>query len=276
MAQDQQPPVQYNYPQPPAPIQSANSGYAEQRPGCSGCGWGIAGAFGCLALLVLPIVVLILAGTLTVNGIIGGIRDIFNPQPQSAQVITTQTIITGIQPMGQLVSISAQLAKADILVGIQQGALNACGFSANHVAQGTVEAGIDLSNITEDNIQYDVLTNTYRLRLPAAQLTSCRVDFIRQYDRSTTACAVDWDEARLLANFGALVEFRDDSLEGEITARAEREARMVLGNFVSLLTGAQVEIVFEGSDTAILPPSCQPEIPQGWSYDETTRQWTKG
>jgi hypothetical protein len=275
MAQDQQPPVQYTYPQPPAPIQPSDGGYTEQRSGCSGCAWGIGGAFGCMVLLILPFVVLILAGTLTINGIIGGIRDIFNPQPQSAQVITTQTIITGIQPMGQLVSISAQLAKADIQVGIQQGALNACGFSANHVAQGTVEAGIDLANISADNITYDALTNTYRLILPAAQLTSCRVDFIRQYDRSTTACAVDWDEARLLANFRALVEFRDDSLEGEITARAEREARMVLGNFVNLLTGAQVEIVFEASDTAVLPPSCQPEIPQGWSFDETTRQWTK-
>jgi hypothetical protein len=112
----------------------------------------------------------------------------FKPQPPTAKVFSTQTIVNGIQPMGQLVSVSAQLAKADIYVGVKQGALNACGFSANHVAQGTVEAGIDLAQISDGDIVFDEKSNTFTITLPAPQLTSCRIDFIRQYQRSTTTC----------------------------------------------------------------------------------------
>ena len=95
---------------------------------------------GCLALLLLPLLVALLVGGVTLNSLVSNITGIISARPPVASVISTQTIVNGIQPMGQLVSVSAQLAKADIAIGIQQGSLNACGFSANHVAQGTVEA----------------------------------------------------------------------------------------------------------------------------------------
>lgn len=247
------------------------------RRGCSGCAWGVAGALGCLGLLILPIIVLLLAGTITLNGLISGIQNTFNVKPSAAEVISSQTIVTGIQPLGQLVSVSAQLAKADIFVGVQAGALNACGFSANHVAQGAVEAGIDLTQITEANVQYDALTNTYSITLPPAELTSCRIDFIRQYDRSVTACAVDWDEARLLANYQALIDFRNDAVEGGVLGRAQTEARIALGNFVTALTGARVNILFQAAEAAPdIPASCQPDIPAGWTFDAIQNAWVKG
>jgi hypothetical protein len=246
------------------------------RRGCSGCVWGVAGAMGCLFLLILPIVVLLLLGTITVNGLLGGIQNVFTPKPAVATVFSTQTIVTGIQPMGQLVSVSSQLAKADIAIGIQQGTFNACGFSANHVAQGTVEAGIDLTKIGATDVQYDATNNTYTVLLPAAELTSCRIDFIRQYERSLTACPVDWDEARLLAQYEALNGFKTDAVEGGILKRAESEARGVIGNFVTALTGAKVEIVFKTVDgPAVLPSSCVPEVPQGWTYDAAKQAWIK-
>lgn len=228
-------------------------------------------------LIFLVAIVWIISSIVTgsIYSLFYGIRSIFTVPPDSASVVATQTIVTGIQSMGQLVSISAQLAKADIGVSVERGAMNVCGFSANHVAQGTVEAGINLAAITEGNIQHDETTNTYHITLPAAQLTSCRVDFIRQYDRSTTACVTDWDEARLLANYLTLVEFRNDSLEGGITTRAEREAREVLSRFVNLLTASAVEIVFEPTNDTLIPPSCAPDIPQGWSYNEEAKRWVK-
>jgi len=270
-------------PPPPPPMTGAvlptDAIYDEPpRRGCSGCAWGVGGALGCLGLLILPIVVLLLMGTITVNGLIGSVQNVFSPRPPVAAVMSSQTILTGIQPMGQLVSISAQLAKADIFVGVQQAALNACGFSANHVAQGAVEAGIDLTKVTEANIRYDATTNTYTITLPPAELTSCRIDFIRQYDRSLTACSVDWDEARLLANYQALNEFRMDAIEGGVLTRAENEARITLGNFVTALTGARVTIVFQAAEsTPDAPPaSCQPEVPVGWAFDTTKNAWVKG
>ncbi|MBZ0289450.1 MAG: DUF4230 domain-containing protein, partial [Anaerolineae bacterium] len=246
------------------------------RQGCSGCAWGVGGALGCLLLLILPVVVLLLMGVITVNGLLSGVQNVLSPKPAVATVFSTQTIVTGIQPMGQLVSVSSQLAKADIAIGVQQGALNACGFSANHVAQGTVEGGIDLTKISDTDVQYDAANNTYTVLLPAPQVTSCRIDFIRQYERSLTACPVDWDEARLLAQYEALNAFRTDAVEGGILQRAEQEARIVIANFVAALTGAKVQIVFKsGEGQAFLPPSCVPEVPPGWSYDATTKSWTQ-
>jgi Protein of unknown function (DUF4230) len=265
---EQSPPAQ----PPEMLILPTNSPPPAQR---SGCFWGIAGAAGCLLVLLLPIIVLLLVGGLTINSLVSGITGIFTARPPVASVISSQTIVTSIQPMGQLVSVSAQLAKADISIAIQQGALDACSFSANHVAQGTIEAGIDLTKLSEADVQYDQISNTYTVTLPAAQLTSCRIDFIRQYERSLTACPVDWDEARLLANYEAINEFRNDSVEGGIIDRAEREAQITLGNFIHLLTGATVNIVFKSESSAAFPTSCIPDIPEGWVLDEATYTWSK-
>lgn len=248
----------------------------ETRPTRSGCLWGIGGAVGCLLLVLVIPVTLVLLGVTTFSGLLGSLGGVFGAgAPASATVISTQTIVQGIQPMGQLVSVSAQLAKADVLVKVYQGAFGACGFSANHVAQGAVEAGIDLTQISAADLRYDATRGVYVLMVPEPQLTSCRVDYIRQYDRSFTTCAVDWDEARLLANYMALTQFRDDAIEGGILTRAEAETQLVLGNFVRLLTGHPVEVLFRQPEATVVPPSCQPEMPQNWGYDPNSNVWRK-
>ncbi len=248
----------------------------ETRPTRNGCLWGIGGAVGCLLLLLVIPVTLVLLGVTSFSGLLGSLGGLFGAgAPVTANIISSQTIVQGIQPMGQLVSISAQLAKADVQVRIYQGAFGSCSFNANHVVQGAVEAGIDLTRISAADLRYDAAREVYVLMVPQPQLTSCRVEYIRQYDRSFTTCAVDWDEARLLANYMALSQFRDDAVEGGILARAEAETQLVLGNFVRLLTGHQVEIVFLQPENAVVPPSCQPEMPQNWSYDPNTGVWRK-
>ncbi len=251
-----------------------------ERPGRSGCFGFVAGAGGCAVLIVVVIAVLLALGVTSVNSVIGSIGGLFglgaSAPPPVATVLSSRTLVQGIQPLGQLVSVSSQLAKADVYVGVGQGALNACGFSANHVVQGAVEAGIDLTQIREENIRYDEARDMYIVTVPAPQLTSCRVDFIRQYDRSFTTCAVDWDEARLLANYEALVDFREDAIEGGILSRAETETRLVLGNFIRLLTNKRVEIIFEqATEEAAYPASCTPEVPQGWIFVPENNHWTK-
>ena len=260
----------------PAPVEPVDEAPPERR-GCSGCGLLLTGAGGCVLLILVILAASVLLGITSVNGILGGIGSIVSgaAPPPRASINSTQTLVQGIQPLGQLVSVSTQLAKADISVGVQQGVLNACGYSANHVAQGAVEAGIDLTGITEDDIRYDAARETYVVTVPAPQLTSCRVDYIRQYDRSTTACAVDWDEARLLANYTSLIDFRDDAVEGGILTRAELETRIVLGNFVEMVTGTNVEIIFEPPTEPVFPPSCQPDFPAGWFQDPATGMWVR-
>jgi hypothetical protein len=229
-------------------------------------------------LLAVIIVALFLAPTLIgvniLSAIVDTARNLVNP-PTIAHVDSRGTIISGIQSIGQLVSISVQLAEPEISVGVQQGGLNACGYLAAHVAQGTIEGGIDLTQITDESIDYDPVAEVYTIYLPAPQLTSCRIDFIRQYNRSTTICNVDWDGARVIAGYKALTGFRDDALEGGILERAKIEARLVIGNFASALNGNRVHIEFDETATTALPASCVPPIPEGWTYLEATDEWVK-
>lgn len=252
----------------------------------SSCGTLALGGVGCGFILVVAFAVLMVTGGVSLSNLLSSFQlgNILNSAsslvatanvPPRAQIDQSQTILVNVQPLGQLVSVSSQLAQADVRVGVAQGALNACGFSANHVVQGAVEAGIDLTQISADDISYDSATNTYTLTLPYPQLTSCHIDYIRQYDRSFTTCNVDWDEARLLANYSSLISFRDQSLEGGILERAAAEARLVLGNFVQIATDATVNIVFEPPTENSLPATCNPDVPRSWQIDPITGQWVK-
>jgi hypothetical protein len=229
---------------------------------------------GCAALIILPIVAIIITGGSILNSLTNAINNIFNP-PTTAQIYDSNTIVQLVVPLGQLVSVEMQLAKADITVNIQSGALNACGHSGIHVAQGAVQAGIDLLSFDEQDVIYDQETNTYTITLPAPQLTSCRIDYIRQYDQSTTVCGIDWDEVRQLAQFQAMNGFREDSISGGILERAEKNSETVMANFVQALTRSNVSIVFEEPESLIVPQSCVSQLPAGWVFNLEDNQWRK-
>lgn len=253
------------------------------RAGNRGCGILALGVTGCLLMVAAGILVLLLTGAVTVGGLINSFQlgPLLNTLsaasgPAQAVVDPARTILNGIQPLGQLVSVSAQLASADVRVSVAQGALNACGFSASHVAEGAIEAGIDLTGVSEDDIRFDAATDTYTITVPYPTLTSCRIDDIRQYERSFTTCNVDWDEARRLAGVAALGSFRDEALEGGILERAASDARLVLGNFVQVVSGANVRVEFAPPPAeAALPASCVPQAPPGWLQDPASGTWTR-
>lgn len=247
--------------------------------------WGFnEAALGCLALtgiivliVVTGVTVSILSGVWTFKGVITSIGGFFG-QPTTAEVIPSRTIVTSLQPLGQLVSISVEVAKADIGVSVYTGGINLCGHSANHVAQGVIEAGVDITRIEEDSISYNEATDTYTLTLPPPNITSCRIEYIRQYERSggTVVCGADWDAVRLLAQHQALSSFSADTIEGGILSRAERETTMLMQSFVKALTGSEVRVVYSNRDAEVtLPPSCQPQLPSGWTFDEAQNSWVK-
>lgn len=248
----------------------------EAVPRQQGGSWGCARVVIVLALIAAALTaVLILSTQFTLGGLVSGLTTLLAPGPAQITVVPSQTIINSIQPMGQLVSISVQLAKADIEVSISQGLLGASSFSTSHVAQGTIEAGIDLTRLSVSDVAYDAASNTYILTLPPAQLTGCHVDYIRQYAYSGTILPVDRDQARQLAEYTAVIEFRDDALESGILSRAEEQARLVFANLVGALTGSKTEIVFNRAVQLPLPPSCEPDPPGNWSYDPATQTWTQ-
>ncbi|MBZ0300727.1 MAG: DUF1232 domain-containing protein, partial [Anaerolineae bacterium] len=107
--------------------------------------WGCFATTGFLALLVfLGITISILSGVMTFNNLVSSFGN-FLGQPTTATVVSSRTIVSSLQPLGQLVSISAEVAKADIGVSVHTGGINLCGHSANHVAQGAIEAGVDIT-----------------------------------------------------------------------------------------------------------------------------------
>lgn len=236
---------------------------------------GIIALGGCLVLVVVILAVCVVLGVTSVDRIVSGIGGMFGAaSPARATVLSSQTIVESILPLGQLVTVSAQFAKVNVNVSVNQGVLNMCSYNVNHAVQGTIEAGVDVTKISEDALHYDAASETYTLTLPATQLTSCRIDYIQQYDWSVNACNPDWDGTRLLANYQTLTKFRDDAVEGGILKRAELEARLVLGGLVRLLTGHPVVITYEQT-AAPMPSSCAPEAPQGWTYDSTGNFWSR-
>jgi len=246
--------------------------------------WGCLGASGCLALVALVLIVPAILTAGTVGGgfllIQNAVGSIFGEaQPPRASVTASQTIVNQVRPLGQLVSTSAQVAKADVYVGIQQGRFNACNHSANHVAAATIRAGVDMYEVTEDSVTYNPETDTYTLTLPPPIITSCSLDSIDQYERrlAVPTCAVDWDDARQIAQYEALAEFRDDALEGGLLETAEREADFALSSFVRALTGSTVDVRFAETDMTMAErgENCNPAPPRDWEIDPETGAWVR-
>ncbi|MBZ0299925.1 MAG: hypothetical protein K8J31_09300, partial [Anaerolineae bacterium] len=101
---------------------------------------------------------------------------------------------------------------------------------------------------------------------------------IRQYERNGggVACPVDWDTIRLLAQYEATHLFAADTIEAGILDRAERETTLLMQSFVSALTGSDVRVTYQQADAEpTLPPSCQPQLPQGWTFDTEMNSWVK-
>lgn len=270
-------------PQRPPNLPPSGYGERDENP-AQRAAWGIAGAGGCLVVLL----VIVLIGAVLTAGTVGGglllvrgaLGSIFSGgEPPRAGVTSSQTIVTQVRPLGQLVSIRADYAKADIEVSIQQGQFQACNHTANHVAAARIEAGIDLYEIGEESVTYDAATDTYTLTVPQPIITSCSMEFIDQYTRrlNIPTCSVDWDDARQIAQYTALIDLRQEAVEGGLLEQARRQTDFALTSFVQALTGSNVVVQFEAgtpTDEEIFA-NCNPQPPRDWQQDTATGEWVK-
>ena len=125
-----------------------------------------------------------------------------------ASVELSDLMAHSVQPVGHLVTASNPV-DTKVKVGIKAGLFNLCDASVDHDVEGTIEAGVDLSQVQGSNFTHDLFTNSWTLQLGPAQVTSCRIDYIRQTGHSRSICRQDWDEYRLLAETVVLPEFRN-------------------------------------------------------------------
>jgi len=213
--------------------------------------------------------------------ILNGIAGIFNFTlfPSETTVTSTPAVVKSIKPLGQLVTVNAQFAIANIEVSTRYGVANVCYIGALHVAQGNVEAGIDLIGFNEEDVTFDAQNDQYTIRIPKPNLTGCYLDPIATsaYHNwgATVACPANWDEMRRIASYEAINKFRDSAIEGGLLDRAQEQADLVISNFVSSLTGKAVKIEFVEPEGVNYPASCMPTPPDPWIYNEDEKRWER-
>jgi hypothetical protein len=251
---------------------------AEGRSGGAGRGACLVMAGMSLVCLGIPcaiVIYVLVTGVNTIGGIFEDLVNIFRGEPESASVVSTATIVQSIRAQGTYTAFSTSLARSDVSVSVRSGLRNVCGYNASHNAEGTIEAGVDLSRLTPEDVTYNELTQTFTITLPPPQLTNCLISTITQYHISQTFCEVDEDGTRQLAQYVALTGFRDDALEAGILERAEEEMLSRLPQLFELTSGgATVRVQFSDQEPP-LPATCNPSVPPDWAYNEEQDRWQR-
>lgn len=234
-----------------------------QRRGCSGCTWGVAGAFGCFSLLALPIVVALVLGVTTLSSIVSGVTSIFNPPPPTL-VFNMTTILEKIQDMSMLTTTRYNYSGIVTVQTDMPALLNSLyGRQLMMVAVGSVTAGIDLSKLTEADMANNdgVLT----LNLPAPTLQDC---FLNEQDTEIVersggpfSGATGRDNLDVESRRYAVRQFRDKALESGILNEVKLQSQIALAQFIGALqvnSIREVRISFaDPLPDALLPQSCQ-------------------
>lgn len=193
--------------------------------------------------------------------------------------IPPSRILKGIQESMQLITAKAELAAVGIEVRYR--ANFPCEYSAKHAAVGVIEAGIDLEQIDEDSISFNVFENSYTISAPAPAISSCRIEEIDQYIQqgggTATCFANEWMDMIDIARHLAMHRFVKQVREDDTLERAGKHAEFVLGNLIRELTGSRVHIEFaEAPEEPILPESCQPKLPLQWKpVDDKELIWIR-
>jgi hypothetical protein len=110
------------------------------------------------------------------GGLYAGYR-LFRPKPPTEARVSTQVILTALHDRGFLVS---QTYMFDTPVTIDRSSGNALKdffFGQTIEARGTMEVnlGVDLANMTADDVTLDDTSNTITVRIPSATLFNARL-----------------------------------------------------------------------------------------------------
>lgn len=136
------------------------------------------------------------------------------------------------------------------------------GDSVVMVTVGVIEAGIDVSQISQDDILFDETSNTLTLRLPYPSLQSCFLDENQSYivERNTALFGVPLANLEDAIRQNALIDYRDRAIEEGILATAQVEAERVMREFLSLILNPETVLLIQFEApvaNAPLPATCQ-------------------
>lgn len=228
----------------------------------SGCAWFLLGALGCLTLPLVALLVVIIMGLNTVGGVLDGVRSIFDPPPPVYNFYSPALVLDRVQSLSQLTVtrynfsnvVHTEREMPYVLSALYRDRLAM-------VIVGHVNAGIDLSLMTEADIRSDGETLT--LRLPAPALQDCFLNERGSYviSRETGLFTSGAPQLDLEARRFAVHEFREAALEDGILERVNEQAQATLTGFLNAFApadGQPIRIVTTPPDPlAAHPASCR-------------------
>jgi hypothetical protein len=160
----------------------------------------------------------------------------------------TPLLLRQVQTLSDLVTVKYVLEKVEVWDDPPPAVLSL--FSGDNrillLAQGTVKAGIDLSQIKPGDVQ--IRDKSIRIRLPAAQVTDCYLNDkeTKVIERSTGLFrSFDKDLEQKIRNT-VLDDMRRDALRGGIRAEADDRARKQLASLFTVMGFEKVEFVLSG------------------------------
>lgn len=193
--------------------------------------------------------------------------------------ISPRTIMSGIRSLGRLITVEQQFAIVDIVV--RDPAPLGCAYTAQHIAKGVIEAGIDLFAMDEGNVQRNLFGYPEKVIAPYPAISSCRIEYFSQYNRrggGTASCfANNWDAMSDIGRHLAMEQLVKEASDSDILERAEWQTTLVLNNFLSELIGRRIEIEYQDAPAEmIIPPSCRVDPPANWvPHDQNKVNWKR-
>ena len=169
----------------------------------------------------------------------------------------TPMLLQQVQTLSELVTVKYTLEKVEVWDDPPAPVLSL--FSGDNrillLAQGTVKAGIDLSQIKPADIQ--IHEKTITIKLPAARITDCYLNDkeTRVIERTTGLFrSFDKDLEQKIRNT-VLADMKSDAMRGGIRAEADDRAHKQLASFFTLMGFEKVEFLLsaQGQDLGILP-----------------------
>ena len=125
-----------------------------------------------------------------------------------------------------------------------------------------IEAGIDVSQISSDDILFDEVNNILSLSLPYPTLQSCYLDEQQSYivQRNTAAFGVPLNNLEDNIRQQALLDYRNRAIEEGILTTAQTEAERVMRDFLGIILNPETTLIVQFEAPLLdapLPVTCQ-------------------
>ena len=177
------------------------------------------------------------------------LRESREPPPPPVEVVRgTSSVVTSMRELQVLQTTSFHLER---VIDLKERQNHLFGMLKSEdaillVAAADVTAGVDLSGMTEDDIQVDEARRSVRIVLPPPVVLSARLDNDRTYvhTRKTDALAIRQDTLETRARLEAERSLRNAALAAGILDHAHTSAERTLRALMRSLGFDQVDIVF--------------------------------